>query len=120
MSIQYVVDAQNRIVITTFTGVLTGDDLRDHTVKIGKDPEFKPSFHELNDLTAATDVVLGSMMVAASASFDPFSKESKRAFLVPSRGPVLAWTRMLDSLRENPNIQIFTSAEEARKWLGLP
>jgi len=119
MAVQYVMDAQNHIVCSTFTGVLTSDDLRDHAVKLGKDPKFKSSFRELADLTTTADVNLGSMFVASSVSFDPFSQESKRAFVVPSHGPVLAWTRMMDSLRENPNIQVFTSMEEARKWLGM-
>lgn len=120
MSVQYVMDAQNGVVCSTFTGLLTSDDLRDHAVNLGKDPKFKSTFRELADLTTATDVNLGSMFVASSVSFDPFSQKSKRAFVVPPQGPVLAWTRMMGSLRENPNIQVFTSMEEARKWLGMP
>ena len=52
----YKIDRQRRLVMTTYSGVLTAADALGHQAKLLKDPDFDPTFSQLFDVTHVTDV----------------------------------------------------------------
>ena len=109
---------EERLVSTTFSGILTLDDVVRHIASLRNDPKFDTGFYEIVDLSDALDVRLGYEDFKHLAELDPFSKVSKRAFVIPSSKVVLGVTRMCQVIQnDDPRIQIFRGMDEAREWL---
>lgn len=118
MPTRYVIDVEERPVSTTFSGILTLDDVVRHIASLRNDPKFDTDFSEIVDLSDALDVRLGYEDFKHLAELDPFSKVSKRAFVIPSSKVVLGVTRMYQVMQnDDPRIQIFRGSEEARQWV---
>jgi len=119
MPAQYVIDRALRTVLTKFSGALTLGEVVDHIKTLRTDPDFDLTFDEIVDLSEATDVQLDYLDFQRLKSIDPFSEESRRAFVIPSRNVVYGVTRMFQALREaDAHIEIFDTAEEARQWVS--
>lgn len=119
MPADYAIDVEQRLVLTTFTGAVTLDDVMGLIARLRSDSRFEPTFSELVDLSGASAVHLGHAEFQRLGSLDPFSRDSKRAFLVPSQGAVFGVTRMFHILRnENPSIRIVHTIDEAKEWLS--
>jgi len=121
MPTRYVIDVEERLVSTTFSGILTLDDVVRHIASLRNDPKFDTGFYEIVDLSDALDVRLGYEDFKYLAELDPFSKVSKRALVIPSSQVVLGVTRMYQVMQnDDPRIQIFRGLEEARQWVRQP
>ena len=118
MPVRYTLDSENRIVRTTFTGIVTENEVVEHTIHLRKDPRFQPDFSELADLAEAIEVRLGYPEFQHLEFIDPFSREAKRAFVAPARSHAYGLTRMFQIMRHSPeNIQLFDTVEDALAWL---
>lgn len=120
MPTQYVIDVDRHLVLTSFSGILTLEEMLRHIGALRRDSGFKAEFSELVDLGSAAEVRLGYSDFQHLAGLDPFSPMAKRAFVVPREGAILGVTRMFQIIRENPKIQIFHSTAEALDWLERP
>ncbi len=119
MPAQYVIDRALLTVLTKFSGELTFGEVVEHIKKLGTDSDFDRTFAEIVDLSEATDVQLDYLDFQRLKSIDPFSEGSRRAFVIPSRNVVYGVTRMFQALREGEaHIEIFESAEDARRWVS--
>ena len=118
MPTRYVIDVAERLVSTTFSGIVSLEDVVQHIASLRSDPKFEAGFSEIVDLSDALDVRLGYEDFKHLAELDPFSKISKRAFVIPSSNVVFGVTRMYQLLQnDDPRIQIFRDPESARQWL---
>lgn len=117
MPAQYRIDVGRRLVLTTFTGILTLEEMTEHIAQLRRDPDFQAVFSELVDLTKASEVQLGYSDFQHLAGLDPFSANANRAFVVPREGVILGVTRMFQIVRDNPKIQIFHTMQDAADWL---
>lgn len=59
MPAHYVINVENRIVLTTFSGVLTLKDAAEQGTRLQHDPIFDSGFSELIDLNGVSEVALG-------------------------------------------------------------
>jgi hypothetical protein len=100
MPSSYKIDKENRLVISTGTGVLTMADALAHQEQLLKDPDFDPSFSQLLDFTHVTDVELSSEEIHRLARTTVFSANSRLAFLANS-DLKLGLARMFAIIRES-------------------
>jgi len=114
------IDANARLVSVKFSGNLALNDLRSYISALRQDPNFDPEFSELVDLTAVTSTEIDTAKSALlSEAADPFSRQSKRAFVVQNEA-VYHVVRIYQMMREGEDaagIKLFRTLEEARVWL---
>jgi|SRR5581483_1303077 len=122
MAAQYQLDVQNGIVFTTIAGTLTFDDIVEYASKLRNDPAFDSSFSELADFTELKSANLTyADLTEITLRVDPFSKTSKRALIAITGTASYGITRMYQAVGSNSGreMQLFPSAVEARRWLGM-
>jgi len=115
---RHVVYVDERLVYTTFSGVVTLDDVVRLIAALRADPSFNSEFAEIVDLGSASDVRLGYEEFKRLEELDPFSDGSKRAFVMPTNPAVYGVTRMYQLIQnDDPTIKIFRTEQEAREWV---
>ncbi len=118
MPARYVVHVDERLVYTTFSGIVTLDDVVRLISALCADPSFNSEFAEIVDLSSASDVRLGYEEFKRLEELDPFSDGSKRAFVIPTNPAVYGVTRMYQLIQnDDPTIKIFRTEQEAREWV---
>jgi len=121
MSTQYVIDIDNHVVRTTFSGRVTCRNIVEYASKLRGDPGFAPHFSELVMFGEDPDIQLSYLDWQSLSTTDPFLRSSKRAFVVQHRSAVLGAIRMHQTARSDaPNIRIFETEDEALSWLSEP
>lgn len=114
----FTLDVQKRLVTVRFNGIVTFEDIARYAKKLLANPDFQPTFSEIVDLTAVSELNLeaGDFLKLAD-KVDPFWPEAKRAFVVRTAVQRHAG-RMHKILRTDRKIEIFQSLEEAEKWIA--
>jgi hypothetical protein len=115
----YKIDKENRLVISTGTGVLTMADALEHQKRLLKDPDFERSFSQLLDFTQVTDVQLSAEEIRSLSQATVFSANSRRAFLVNS-DLKFGLARMFAVFRETfgeKGIRVFRNSDDALDWV---
>ncbi|HYL12836.1 MAG TPA: hypothetical protein VEV41_07360 [Terriglobales bacterium] len=120
MPIRCVVCRARRVVLTTWSGYVTVDEIVQNAKRLCVDPDFDSTFSELIDLRDFS----GTNATAADLSYfseedDPFSLGARRAMFASSE---LAFgiARMYEILRgETEEFAVFHTLEEACQWLGV-
>ena len=119
MPARHVVHVDERLVYTTFSGVVTLDDMVQFIASLRADPNFDPEFSEIVDLSNTSDVRLGYEEFKRLEELDPFADGSKWAFVIPTNPAVYGVTRMYHLIQnEDPAIKIFRTEQEAREWVS--
>jgi hypothetical protein len=119
MPVSYVIDKENRLVISTATGVVTSDEIYAFRRQILQDPDFDPSFSQLGDLSSLDTIDLDADEVKVLAERSVFSLASRRA-LVGTNLEVYGLGRMFEivrGLRGDQQIRVFRTRDEALDWL---
>jgi hypothetical protein len=122
MPADYTIDAERKVVFSRGTGVFTHADYRGHMAALGQEPLFQPTFHQLVDCRAITEMKLTGNEIKDLATRSLFAASSKRAF-VASNSIQFGLSRMFASYREihgKQEVRVFTELKEALHWLGLP
>ena len=118
MPARHVIEAEDRLVYTTVTGVVTFDDVLQQIASLRADPNFNPDFSEIIDLSGASDVRLGYDEFKRIEQLDPFSEKGKRALVIPTNPAVYGVSRMYHLIQnEHPRIKLFRSLADAREWV---
>jgi hypothetical protein len=118
VQVEYAIDTENGIVKTHFRGVITPRELSDFALGLAKHPGFRPDFHELATFAEDCDPRLSFIDFQALSHLDPFSRTSRRALVIPSRGALYGVARMVQTAsNNNPNVRIVDSTEDALRWL---
>ncbi len=115
----YKIDRERRVVMTTFSGVLTFVDAMGHQEKLRNDPEFDASYSQLFDVTHVTEVQLSADDVRRLAHANVFSAGSRRAILVDS-DLKFGFARMFEVLRNTmgeKGIRVFRKLDDALEWV---
>lgn len=100
-------------------GVFDKEEAKAHRARLAADPDFDPSHSQLLDFTHVTQFDLTSADLRQLAEEDPFSRNSRRAFLVPN-DLSYGLGRMYEIFREaggEHGIRIFRNLEEALDWV---
>jgi hypothetical protein len=116
-----VIDITRRLVVTTGTGVLTGDEGLACCLQLKGRTDFDPAFNQLLDFTNATQFDATSTQLQNIAGQPLFSHASRRAIVATS--PVIfGLARMFESYRSisqfGEHVMVFTDVDKALEWLG--
>jgi hypothetical protein len=120
MPARYRIDPERRMILSTGTGVMTDEDLRDHQRRLRSDPAFDRSFDQLWDLQEVTLVEVTSATLRELAQARSFDPGTKRAVVAPE-DVVYGMARMFQTLHDEApeELNVFRTLEEAKDWLGL-
>lgn len=115
--VRFTIDANRRLVIARFGERLTATDIQAYVQDLGNQPGFHASFSEIADLRNVRELPLEAAdFLRLADSVDPFSVESKRAFVAHTSLQKHA-ARMHKILRSQRNFEIFQTLEEAKNWI---
>jgi hypothetical protein len=114
------VDSEQKLVIVRFGKTVTVGDIERYATRLRENPAFQPLFSEITDLRDVEKLDLNAReFLRLADEVDPFSHQSKRAFVV--RNAVQAHAaRMHKILRTQRSFEIFQSLEEAEHWVSSP
>lgn len=119
MPIAFTIDPQRRLVVTRYHGTLDVQDAFKWTTAVTADPRFDPSFDHLCSFEDVTSTTLDGTGVRLASSMSPFSRESRRAFVVQST-VLYGLGRMFQLTGDEPpeHHQLFGDVASALHWLG--
>jgi hypothetical protein len=118
LSIDYSISPERRLVSTRLAGRLTGRGLETYATALRSDPRFDSRFSEIVDIRQVLDVIVQPEEALRLADqVDPFSRESKRAFVVHTEAQLHAARMHQLLLSGRKPISIFSSMEEANRWV---
>jgi hypothetical protein len=120
MPASYEIDKEQRLVMSTASGVLTVDDIWGHQKRLATDKDFDPNFSQLMDFNGVTEVAFETDDVRKFAETSIFSPNSRRALVVQRNDLVFGFSRMFEmlrSLRGDQSIRVFRNRNEALGWL---
>lgn len=117
LSVTYTIEPQDRLVASQFCGVLSARGLEMYAASLRADPRFDPTFAELVDLRKVDEIhLLPEDALRLADQVDPFVRDSKRAFVAQTQMQVHS-AKMHQLLQNKRTIQIFSTIEEARRWV---
>lgn len=117
-SVEYVVNPGSKLVRVKFGRKLAFGDIERYAKLLQSNPQFRPKYSEIVDLTEVEEVDLdANQFLKLADKIDPFSPEAKRAFVVRTSFQSHA-ASMHKVLRPQRNIEIFHSVEEAEGWIA--
>jgi hypothetical protein len=116
MAVQYEVDPINRVVRTIFSGIVEHQDPSAYALRLRNDPAFDSGFSELISFEAWSEIRLSFWDFRDD--LDPFSRASKCAIVAGADQTIYGIARMCQTVRDDRNVRIFTTREEAEAWLG--
>jgi hypothetical protein len=120
MPARSVVDLCNRVVLTVLSGVVTFREATEQAARLRADPAFDPGLSELIDLSAVSEIEMSYADLKSLLEIDPFSTTSKRALVNPSPKSISGTARLYQVMRRDEVcVEVFTSTEEALRWLTL-
>jgi len=120
MSVESFVDGFHGVVITTCSGEVTLGEVVSGAEALRKEPEFKPDFAHLLELSRVSGVrVDNAGLYEIWSVHDPFSNRHRRALVSPSAGAAHHAARIYRTLSASSNCEVFESLPDAIHWLGL-
>ena len=125
MPVDYVIDSRRRLILTTYSGKVTADELFEHQRRLASDPEFDSTFSELVDgrQVTTTDGKDDATVARELAKTHLFGPTSRRAFVVVET-VYLGLLRRFSIYRElaggKEDIRVFYDMNEALTWLESP
>lgn len=120
MPTEFRVDRSLRLVRSSASGKLTENESLQHYARLRADPSFQPTFRQLCDLRAVTDIEASVPFLQELARTSTFAPGAKRAFVAPT-DLYYGLARMLQMFGEleGSEIGVFRTMEEAEAWLEL-
>lgn len=111
------------MIIVKFSKKLRAADIEQYAQRLVSNPFFDPSFSEIVDLTEVEEVELrGDDLLRLADHIDPFSFDSKRAFVVKDAKQSHQARMYQISRLSKDNIRAVRSIDEAKRWIvgGVP
>ncbi len=124
MPVTYRVDRERSLALTTAEATLTPADLQGYVRAVLADPDVRPGFNELVDLTHVASLELSTAdiasVVGAIEEFGQKVKETRTALVTSDRNAEEI-SRLYDLFRTRMpgTMRLFRDLAEARAWLGV-
>lgn len=119
MPLSYLIDTPNRIVFSRAWGVLSDREIIAHAAALKSDPNFDRGLRQVGSFLAVNALLLTSAAIRAVAQDNPFPRDARRAFVVPSDeayGLARMFALYLDA--DPKQFEIFRALEPAMEWVG--
>jgi hypothetical protein len=116
----YTIDTDRKLVVTRIWGAATEDEIYDHGQRLRNDPQFRPEFRQLVDMTELTEIRVGSGVIR-DASRNQFFAPGVRRAVVANSEAAFGMARMyaIASEMEGQTIEVFRDMNAAKAWLNL-
>ena len=112
------VDVQRKLVITTATGVIGDDDLREARRDLLADPLFDASFDRLWDFSGVTEERVSDALIADLVATSPSRPQVFRAVVCVTPGPAAKVLRLVTASRAlDRQIAVFPDRGAAEGWI---
>lgn len=109
---------ERELVLVRFGLTVTADEIARYATALRSQTAFRRTFSEIVDLRGTSEINLQTNdLLRLADKVDPFSEQSKRAFVVRTSVQEHA-ARMHKALRAHSHIAIFESIDEAETWIG--
>ena len=121
MPFDYVIDKDNRLIVTTARGVVTATEVRSKLDRLLSDPEFDPHLNELIDASQVT-----KMYVPVTAVFEFLAQcrllgISRTAWVVKESGKWEPLAQMFAAwMSLDGECKVFHDIPSARAWFADP
>lgn len=119
MPADFTIDETHRLVISTLSGELDVEMLRDLAERLAHASAFRPTMNHMLDCTGVSSVALDREQMLELADWQtPFSTESRLAIVCPTQ-LTFKVASVFQSLYQGPrHIAVFRSRSDAESWLG--
>ncbi len=121
MSVEFTIDASQKVVIVTFAGEINDADLLELSSMTKSHPLFDPSFSEIVDFRAVTGGSVSTFAVQALAQrTSTYGQGSKHVVIAP-QPHIFGLTRMFQvyAKKTRPNTVVVRTLDEACEYLAL-
>jgi hypothetical protein len=122
MPFTYAVYREHRLVISTGSGCMTWNEIKERQDQTKTEQTFNPEYDQLVDLRAVTSFELSGEQVRILARRKIFSSSSKRAFVAGNPtafGMSRIWETLTELSDNQSHIRVFDNLSFALSWLGL-
>ena len=121
MPASYRIDLRAGLVITVVEGSVTNEELLAHQQRMSADPDFRPTMNHVIDARAVTATAVTAFGVRVLATPSIFAAGSRRAIIAGGVSHSSGYLNMFQTLRSQSgeDIKIFSTVEDAHRWLGL-
>lgn len=115
----YRIDTDRKLVVTRIWGAATEDEIFDHGQRLRNDPEFRPDFRQLVDMSELTEIRVGSGLIRDASRNQFFSPGARRA-IVANSDAAFGMARMYAIASEDvgQTIEVFRDMDAAEAWLN--
>jgi hypothetical protein len=116
----YTIDTDRKLVVTRIWGAATEDEIHDHGQRLRNDPEFRPDFSQLVDMSDLTEIRVGSGLIRDAGRNQFFSPGARRAIVANSEAAFgMARMYAIASEDSGQTIEVFRDISAAEAWLNL-
>ena len=121
MPASYHIDLRAGVVFTLVEGHVTNEELLAHQQRMSADPDFRPTMNHVIDARAVTATAVTAFGVRVLATPSIFAAGSRRAIIAGGADNSSGYLNMFKNLRSQSgeDIRIFSTVEDAHRWLGL-
>ena len=121
MPASYHIDLRAGVVFTLVEGHVTNEELLAHQQRMSADPDFRPTMNHVIDARAVTATAVTAFGVRVLATPSIFAAGSRRAIIAGGASHSSGYLNMFKNLRSQSgeDIKIFSTVEDAHRWLGL-
>jgi len=119
MPASYRIDVRAGVVFTVFDGHVTNEELLNHQQRLGVDPDFRPTMNHVIDTRSVTDASVTAFGLRLLTSRSNLGPGSRRAIIAGEASS--SHVRLFQTLRSQSgaDIEVFSTVEDAHRWLGL-
>ncbi|HKQ19781.1 MAG TPA: hypothetical protein VJW75_08545 [Candidatus Eisenbacteria bacterium] len=120
MPASYLIDESRGLVFSRGWDVITDEEMASHAGTLRADPRFNPRFRQIIDFCDLTEIRLTVAGIHGVAQINPFHRDSRRAFVVPSE-VAYGLARMFEAFTNSDpeQFRVFRSIGPALEWVGL-
>jgi len=115
------IDVKNRIVYSSFHGMLSDTDLLAHRDVLKNHPDFNSKFSEIVDFSEVTELKVTVGFINTMAKSSSLYSPASRHVVIAPHDLTFGIARMYQMLAEDtrPNVAVVRSMAEARRFVGV-
>lgn len=121
MSVEYEIDAAQKVVVVRFTSEMTDADLIGIGTATKSHPSFDPCFSEIVDFSAVTGKSISTFALQTVARRPSIYNQASKHVVIAPQSHVFGLSRMFQTFAEQsrPNMVVVKTMDEACECLGL-